>query len=607
MASRTAKFDEFFQTLISKSQSDFNVMFKKTYGIQYEQNADLFSRMFDSLTKYYTQGGINLAEKMDDFFVELYQKMFLVLNSQYSITEKYLNCVGGTMKDVQPFKEVPDKLIQQITRSFVATRVFVQALGVGRDVLAMLNERLEPSSTCAQAVSKMHVCPSCNGFPDVKPCPAYCEAMVSDCMADVVKMNALWSKFIDTMINLASRMEKQFNIEEVVEPIDLKISEAIMNFQESHEEAIKKIYKQCGNPQFRSNSGGDTMSAVSRSSSLTAGLTRHERMRRSPSGSNWSSSDRSRAYSSNREFSHSRANSMAMYGGALGSPNGAHSRGSGGNRKRSDNNGLEKHIEAIKKQLQNMRPFFSQLPQRICNAANKDHAQSSPDAECWNGSEKTRNINSTSGLSENGNGGRLRSSRPSKAQKSLVSRQMDLLKVIIKKLQLAYDGKTVEWGAVEEDSGSEASLRSDVEGSGDIEGSGAGYHYAGSGDERPPDDPDLEGGDDSDDVVRPSHPPPSQATTGVASTSEDLYFALQTTVAPPPGGARGQGPNPSGRPGGKRRINGRKKKKNGPLKAGAPEGSPAATWHQHSTLLAITSLCAAITLTHTLAVTWWRL
>lgn len=46
------------------------------------------------------------------------------------------------MKDVQPFKEVPDKLIQQITRSFVATRVFVQALGVGRDVLAVSTQSL---------------------------------------------------------------------------------------------------------------------------------------------------------------------------------------------------------------------------------------------------------------------------------------------------------------------------------------------------------------------------------------------------------------------------------------------------------------------------------
>ncbi|OQR77626.1 glypican-4-like, partial [Tropilaelaps mercedesae] len=604
MASRTAKFDEFFQGLISKSQTDFNDMFKKTYGIQYEQNTDLFSRMFDSLTNYYTQGGLNLAEKMNDFFVELYQKMFLVLNSQYSITEKYLNCVGGTMKDVQPFKEVPDKLIQQITRSFVATRVFVQALGVGRDVLAMLNERLEPSSACVQAVSKMHVCPQCSGFPDVKPCPIYCEAMVGECLADVVKINSLWSKFIDTMINLASRMEKQFNIEEVVEPIDLKISEAIMNFQESHEESIKMIYKQCGNPQFRSSSAG-SMTSQSRSASLSGGLSRSERIRRSPSGSTWPSNRPRSSYSSHQEYvSRGGAGHTSTGGGGGGSSSG---RSLGGSKKRKDNNGLEKHIEAIKKQLQNIRPFFSQLPQRLCAAANKDYSPTAPesadltvmalrldplllsDAECWNGSEKTRNLNSTS--SDSSVGGRLRPSRPSKAQRGLVARQQDLLRIIIKKLQLAYDGKSIEWGGVEEDSGSQATLRSD-DGSGDVEGSGAGYSYGGSGDERHPDDPDLEGGDDAEDIVRPSHPPPaSQTTTEVTSTSEDLYFASSTVVSVA-GAGRGHGSTP--KPGTRRR----KKKKNGSQKVVAEGSAAAATWHQQA--LAVASLCVALTLTHTL-------
>lgn len=53
-------------------------MFRKTYGIQYEQNTDLFKGMFHQLETFYTQGGIDLGVKMDDFFVELYQRMFQV-------------------------------------------------------------------------------------------------------------------------------------------------------------------------------------------------------------------------------------------------------------------------------------------------------------------------------------------------------------------------------------------------------------------------------------------------------------------------------------------------------------------------------------------------
>lgn len=40
---------------------------------------------------------------------------------------------------------------------------------------------------------------------------------------------------------MAERLEGPFNIESVVDPIDVKISDAIMNFQENNEEVSKKV------------------------------------------------------------------------------------------------------------------------------------------------------------------------------------------------------------------------------------------------------------------------------------------------------------------------------------------------------------------------------
>lgn len=524
MASRTTKFDEFFQSLIRKSQEDFHDMFHRTYGIQYEQNTELFKQMFNNLEVYYTQGGINLADKMRDFFVELYQKMFLVLNSQYSINDQYLTCVGGTMAEVQPFKDVPEKLINEVTRSFVATRVFVQALGVGRDVMTALHEHLEPSSTCIKAMSKMNVCPQCNGFPEVKPCPTYCQTVIGECLQDLGKVDQFWTKFIDTMINLASRMEKSFNIESVVEPIDLKISDAIMNFQESHEDAIKLIYKKCGNPKFR------TSKAAAQSQPPSTIL----RQRRSPIGNNWGMEGPLR-YSKRTQNNDPSAN------------RGAARATRPQEKKRKDNNGLEKHMEAIKKHLKNMRAFFSQLPNRICEKDNSN--PNSSDGECWNGSEKTRNGNST------GVDVKIVKTRPNKQQRSIIARQIDMLKLITKKLELAYVGKTVEWTA-DEDHGSQSTLRSDA-GSGDFEGSGA---YPASGDDHQV-DPDAEGGDD-DEEIRPSHTPPSTPSEP-PTTGEDLYFSSSTTEAPSSSKA------PSGKPGGKRK----RPRKNGARKAASEANS----------------------------------
>lgn len=74
--------------LLGESRKEFHDMFKRTYGVIYEQNAYVFSDMFTELEKYYTRGKVDLAETLDNFFNILYQKMFTVLNMQYKFDDK---------------------------------------------------------------------------------------------------------------------------------------------------------------------------------------------------------------------------------------------------------------------------------------------------------------------------------------------------------------------------------------------------------------------------------------------------------------------------------------------------------------------------------------
>ena len=46
---------------------------------------------------------------------------------------------------------------------------------------------------------------------------------------------------LDNLISVGERLIGPFNIEAVVEPIDIKISDAIMNFQESGYEVTQKV------------------------------------------------------------------------------------------------------------------------------------------------------------------------------------------------------------------------------------------------------------------------------------------------------------------------------------------------------------------------------
>ena len=63
-------------------------MFKKTYGILYERNSDVFTDFFKDLEAYYDQGSVDLEQALGEFFAKLYQRMFTVLNSQYTFDQR---------------------------------------------------------------------------------------------------------------------------------------------------------------------------------------------------------------------------------------------------------------------------------------------------------------------------------------------------------------------------------------------------------------------------------------------------------------------------------------------------------------------------------------
>jgi len=65
-----------------------------------------------------------------------------------------------------------------------------------------------------------------------------------------MELNEEWNKFVHSLLLLLMRLETSFNIESVVDPIDIKISEAIMNFQENGIQVSGKLFDQCGKPRI---------------------------------------------------------------------------------------------------------------------------------------------------------------------------------------------------------------------------------------------------------------------------------------------------------------------------------------------------------------------
>lgn len=133
------------------------------------------------------------------------------------------------MKQLKPFGDVPEKLTGQIKRSFVATRTFEQALSSAAEVARNM-ANIRPGAECTSALTKMQQCGACQGHVE-KPCSNYCVNVMRGCLNHYVELDIEWDNFVQSMDKIIERLLGPFNIVMVVEPINIKISEAIMNFQ----------------------------------------------------------------------------------------------------------------------------------------------------------------------------------------------------------------------------------------------------------------------------------------------------------------------------------------------------------------------------------------
>jgi len=475
---KSRRFDEFFTELLAHSKRDFHFMFKKTYGILYERNSDVFTDFFKDLESYYENGNVDLEEALRKFFSHLYQRMFTVLNSQYSFDSKYLECVSKNMKKLQPFGDVPKKLTLQLRRSFVATRTFSQALVEGKKVLTKIL-KIPPKDKCAEALTKMTSCPACQGLPAIRPCSSYCLNVMKGCLAYHAELSDSWDKFVDSLIAVGERLIGPFNIEAVVEPIDIKISDAIMNFQESGYEVTQKVFQDCGQPRLgKRQSGGFGY------------------------GQQGSSGDR-----------------PAKPTTAAGT-------------------NLDILVNEIVAKVKDTKGFWTRLPYILCQNPEVGSGKDKVEQNCWNGRDRgvyqSKVVNDGLAAQEQNPEVDVDTSRPDVD----INEQIFALKLVTNKLENAYNGHSVEWPHYEpkypNDSGYYGSGERDGADCFDDEDCFTQGSGSGDGD----DDDDTDGsGDDYEDTHDSGSPAPAWPpwVTGKTPIQEkDIIIEEDKTTRSPP-------------------------------------------------------------------------
>jgi hypothetical protein len=393
-------------------------MFVRTYGLLYEQNAAIFTTLFTNLRSYYRGADLDVSDAMDSFFANLALKMFVLLNTQYAIDERYMQCVRTSIDGLAPFGDVPQQLAVQVKRAFVAARTFHQGLAIGRDVVAAVS-KIEPTASCLRAMTRMLFCPYCQGLTSsIRPCNDYCMNVMRGCMAYQSELNDAWNAYLDQLLKVAGRLEGPFNIENVIQPINVKISDAIMNLQENGESISNKIFQGCGQPTL---SGARTRRHISQNGNNDEDYDDHLDL--------------------DRDDHFLGARSVTANDGSMGSL-----------------------IQEIHGQLTTMQDFWKNLPHSVCSGI---AAPLNELSNCWNGLSISRYMSAlvANGLSSQINNPEVEVD--TRKPNTVVSQQILQLKLVTNKLKNAYNGLSVDWIDIADDSD---------------DGSGSGDMFSGSGD-----------------------------------------------------------------------------------------------------------------------------
>lgn len=231
-----------FRKMISQSQTDLDKMFEKTYGPRYSENTYIFKELYTSLNQYFNGSELLLTDKVDNFFGELHKKMYVMTKPFGQFTENYQTCIYDNTNYARPFGDTQRKIAHQTSRSFMASRVFMEGLREGVDVVSELLN-LPVGDECSIAFMKMTQCSICYGVSSdiVRPCMSYCKNVMKGCFTYIIMIQGKWDEYISRMVSLAEKLEGPFSMEAVVAPLGVKISEAIMTFQDNLGNITEKV------------------------------------------------------------------------------------------------------------------------------------------------------------------------------------------------------------------------------------------------------------------------------------------------------------------------------------------------------------------------------
>lgn len=227
-------FAEAFEIVVRHAKNYTNAMFKSYYRNMAAQAFKFVGEFFTDISLYILGSDISVNDMINEFFDGLFSLVYphLVNPGLPAPSVEVAECLRLARRDLKVFGNIPKLMMTQVSKSLQVTRVFLQALNLGIEVVNT-TDHLKFSKDCGRALLRMWYCSHCQDLIMTKPCAAFCGLALQGCLASVVEIDGYWREYLRSLEGLAKGMRGIYDMEYVLLNLFSLIRESVVYVQKN--------------------------------------------------------------------------------------------------------------------------------------------------------------------------------------------------------------------------------------------------------------------------------------------------------------------------------------------------------------------------------------
>ncbi|KAJ8407179.1 hypothetical protein AAFF_G00288550 [Aldrovandia affinis] len=150
-------------------------------------------QLFLDISLYILGSDSSVDDMVTSFFARLFPLAYRRLLGGEAVSEE---CLRGAWQAAGAFGVYPKLTMTRLSRSLLATRVFLQALNLGIEVVNT-TDHLRPGRECGRALLRLWYCPRCQGLVEARPCRGACLATMQGCLGGAGEVQSHWRGYVE--------------------------------------------------------------------------------------------------------------------------------------------------------------------------------------------------------------------------------------------------------------------------------------------------------------------------------------------------------------------------------------------------------------------------